>query len=118
MRRTPWFKRTEDKSLMAKNLIKRGEIYNANVQILLDVRAVLGRTTFQKFTKHKQLRNAEITGAPWIVEWMLQIDQAENIPDATVVKNPIAAADVPLTFVECYQALFCLFGILDKPHPQ
>ena len=69
---------------MAKNLIKRGEIYYANVQVPLDVRAILGRTTFQKSTKHRQLRNAEIAAAPWIAEWMQQIDQARSNPDAAV----------------------------------
>ena len=65
---------------MAKNLIKRGEIYYANIQVPLDFRAILGRTTFQKATKHRQLRNAEITAAPWIAEWIQQIDQARSNP--------------------------------------
>ena len=69
---------------MAKNLIKRGDIYYANVQVPMDVRGILGRTTFQKSTKHRQLRNAEIAAAPWIAEWLQQIDEARSNPDATL----------------------------------
>ena len=69
---------------MAKNLIKRGDIYYANVQVPMDVRGILGRTTFQKSTKHRQLRNAEITAAPLITEWLQQIDEARSNPDATL----------------------------------
>ena len=71
---------------MPKNLIKRGDIYYANLQVPADVRGILGRSLFQKSTKHRQMRNAELTAAPWIVDWSRQIDEARVNPEAAVEK--------------------------------
>mgnify|MGYP001594893759 CR=1 FL=1 len=49
-----------------------------------DVRSIIGRSKFTRSTKHKSLKNAQITAAPWVAEWWAQIQQARENPDAAL----------------------------------
>lgn len=69
---------------MAGNLEKRGDTYHAILVVPKDVRSILGRSKFKRSTKHKKLKNAQITAAPWIADWWAQINQARENPDAAL----------------------------------
>lgn len=71
---------------MPKNLVKRGDTYHALLVVPEDVRSILGRSRFKRSTKHKSLKNAQITAAPWIAEWWHEIEQARSNPDAAAEK--------------------------------
>jgi integrase len=69
---------------MPKNLEKKGDTYHAILVVPKDVRGILGRSKFKRSTKHKTLKNAQITAAPWVAEWWAQINQARTNPDAAL----------------------------------
>ena len=48
---------------MPNNLEKKGETYHAILVVPKDVRSILGRAKFKRSTKHKTLKNAQITAA-------------------------------------------------------
>jgi len=66
------------------NLEKKGETYHAILVVPKDVRSILGRAKFKRSTKHKTLKNAQITAAPWVAEWWQEINQARTNPDAAL----------------------------------
>ena len=43
-----------------------------------------GAQRFNRRTKCKSVKNAEITAAPWIAEWWQQVPQARTNPDAAL----------------------------------
>ncbi|MCH1597376.1 MAG: hypothetical protein L7S71_03980, partial [Pseudomonadales bacterium] len=69
---------------MPNNLEKKGETYHAILVVPKDVRSILGRAKFKRSTKHKTLKNAQITAAPWVAEWWQEINQARENPDAAL----------------------------------
>ena len=69
---------------MPNNLEKKSETYHAILVVPKDVRGILGRSKFKRSTKHKTLKNAQITAAPWVAEWWAQIQQARENPDAAL----------------------------------
>ena len=69
---------------MPNNLEKKGDTYHAILVVPKDVRSILGRSKFKRSTKHKTLKNAQITAAPWVAEWWQEINQARANPDAAL----------------------------------
>ena len=69
---------------MPKNLQKIGDTYHALLMVPKDVRPIIGRSKFTRSTKHKSLKNAQITAAPWIAEWWQLIEEARQSPDAAL----------------------------------
>ena len=69
---------------MAKNLQEVGDTYHALLVEPKDARSILGRSRFNRGTKCKSVKNAEITAAPWIAEWWQQVPQARTNPDAAL----------------------------------
>ena len=69
---------------MPDNLEKKGETYHAILVVPKDVRGILERSKFKRSTKHKTLKNAQITAAPWLAEWWAEIKQARENPDAAL----------------------------------
>ena len=69
---------------MPKNLQKIGDTYHALLMVPKDVRPIIGRSKFTRSTKHKSLKNAQITAAPWIAEWWQLIEEARQNPDAAL----------------------------------
>ena len=72
---------------MPKDLEKKGDTYHAILVVPKDVRGILGRSRFKRSTKHKSLKNAQITAAPWAAEWWQELNQARTNPDATLERT-------------------------------
>lgn len=69
---------------MPTHLEKKGDTYHAILVVPKDVRGILGRSKFKRSTKHKTLKNAQMTAAPWVAAWWQEINQARINPDAAV----------------------------------
>ncbi len=60
------------------NLIKRGDIYYAEVRIPNDVKSIFSKSVFRRSTGCKDRRNAELEAAPWISSWWKEIKEART----------------------------------------
>lgn len=68
------------------NLIKRGDIYYAEVRIPNDVKSIFSKSVFRRSTGCKDRRNAELEAAPWISSWWKEIKEARTNPDQALEK--------------------------------
>jgi integrase len=68
------------------NLIKRGDIYYAEVRIPSDVKSIFSKSVFRRSTGCKDRRNAELEAAPWISSWWKEIKEARANPEEALEK--------------------------------
>ena len=96
---------------MAKNLQEVGDTYHALLGEPKDVRSILGRSRFNRGTKCKSVKNAEITAAPWIVSAVFS-DHGDLF--GTRIPNRLFYCNTATIDTQCL-AISNHYPVLDKP---